>query len=73
MASRTSCNERLGRGGSDGSGKLRKDLSEDQSGKIGGDAFLVKPAFLDGTLVERSRIGRSSDESRPPEDEQRTP
>ena len=60
---------RLGRCGSDGPGKLRKDLAEDQSGKIGADAFLVKLAFLDGTLVERPRISRSSNESLPPENE----
>ena len=52
-----------------GAGKLGKDLAEDQSGKAGGDAFLVKPAFLDGSLVECARVGRPGKERLPPEDE----
>ena len=50
-------------------GKLGKDLAEDQSGKAGGNAFLVKPAFLDGSLVECARVGRTGKERLPPEDE----
>ena len=46
-----------------------KTWLEDQSGKTGGDAFLVKPAFLDGALVERARVGRPGKESLAPEDE----
>ena len=59
----------LGRGCCDGAGKLGKDLAEDQSGKAGGNAFLVKPAFLDGSLVECARVGRTGKERLPPEDE----
>ena len=64
---------RFGRGGGEGAGKPRKDPLEDQSGKTSGDAFLVKPAFLDGALVERARVGRPGKESLAPEDEHETP
>ena len=36
---------------------------------LGGGAFFVESAFLDGALVERARISRPSDESLPPKDE----
>ena len=62
---------RIGSGGSNSAGKFGEDLAEDQSGKTGGNAFLVKPAFLDGALVKRARVGRPSDESFPPEDERK--
>ena len=59
---------RCGRGGCDGAGKPRKNLTEDQTGKAGGDALFVEPAFLDSTLVERARIDRPGKESFAPED-----
>ena len=62
---------RIGSGGSNSAGKFGEDLAEDQSGKTGGNAFLVKTAFLDGALVKRARVGRPSDESFPPEDERK--
>ena len=59
----------LWRGGGDGAGQSRKDLAEDQLGKIRGDAFFVEPRVLYGPLVKRARIGWPRDERRPPEDE----
>ena len=48
--------------------KLWKHLAEDQIGKIGGDAFLVEPAFLDSALVERPHIGRPGEKGLATED-----
>ena len=56
-------------GSGNGTGKFWEDLLEDQSGKTGRNPFLVKPAFLNGALVERPWVSRPSKESFAPKDE----
>ena len=46
-----------------------KTRSKTRPERLGGGAFFVESAFLDGALVERARISRPSDESLPPKDE----
>ena len=48
---------------------MGKTCVEDESGKVGSDAFFVEPAFLDGALVESAWVSRPGKESLAPEDE----